>query len=58
MHVRAALTNGLSRVEIAEVLLHVALYAGLPPANRALASARDVFAEIDTAELDTKETHG
>jgi 3-oxoadipate enol-lactonase/4-carboxymuconolactone decarboxylase len=53
MHVRAALTNGLSRIEIAEVILHTALYAGLPPANRALAIARDVFAEIDT-----KETHG
>jgi 3-oxoadipate enol-lactonase/4-carboxymuconolactone decarboxylase len=53
MHERAALTNGLSRIEIAEVMLHTALYAGLPPANRALAIARDVF-----AELDKNETHG
>jgi 3-oxoadipate enol-lactonase/4-carboxymuconolactone decarboxylase len=53
MHVRAALTNGLTRSEIAEVMLHTALYAGLPPANRALAIARDIFADIDT-----KETHG
>ena len=45
MHVRAALRNGLSRDEIAEVLLHTALYAGLPAANAALAIARDVFAE-------------
>jgi 3-oxoadipate enol-lactonase/4-carboxymuconolactone decarboxylase len=45
MHVRAAKRNGLSRDEIAEVLLHTALYAGLPAANAALAIARDVFAE-------------
>ncbi len=45
MHVRAAQRNGLSRAEIAEVLLHTALYAGLPAANAALAIARDVFAE-------------
>lgn len=45
MHVRAALRNGLSRVQIAEVILHTALYAGLPAANSALAIAREVFAE-------------
>ena len=48
MHIRAALTNGLSRIEIAEVIMHTAIYAGLPPANNALAIARTVFAEIDT----------
>lgn len=47
MHVRAALTNGLTRAEIAEVILHTALYAGLPPANAALATMREVFATID-----------
>lgn len=47
MHVRAALTNGLTRAEIAEVILHTALYAGLPPANAALAIMREVFATID-----------
>lgn len=47
MHVRAALTNGLTRTEIAEVILHTALYAGLPPANGALGIARGVFAELD-----------
>lgn len=48
MHVRAALTNGLSRLEIAEVIMHTALYAGLPPANNALAIARTAFAQLDT----------
>jgi len=43
MHVRAAVRNGLTPDEIAEVLLHTALYAGLPRANRAFAIARDVL---------------
>ena len=49
MHVRAALRNGLTREEISEVLLHTALYAGLPAANSAFAIARTVFAETDAA---------
>ncbi|MCU1413006.1 MAG: hypothetical protein JWN80_346 [Microbacteriaceae bacterium] len=52
MHVRAAITNGLSRAEVAEVIMHTALYAGLPPANNAMAIARRVFAEIDDKEID------
>ncbi len=47
MHVRAALTNGLTRSEIAEVIMHTALYAGLPAANGAFAIAREVFDELD-----------
>ncbi|MFB9310529.1 3-oxoadipate enol-lactonase/4-carboxymuconolactone decarboxylase [Agromyces hippuratus] len=53
MHVRAALRNGLTRDEIAEVLLHTALYAGLPASNEAFAIAREVFAEADAATRDT-----
>lgn len=45
MHVRAALTNGLSKEEIAEVLLHTSVYAGVPAANRAFAIAQEVFDE-------------
>ncbi len=45
MHVRAALTNGLSAQEIGEVLLHTAVYAGLPAANRAFAIAQQVLQE-------------
>jgi 3-oxoadipate enol-lactonase/4-carboxymuconolactone decarboxylase len=52
MHVRAALRNGLTRDEVAEVLLHTALYAGLPAANSALAIMRDVFAETTSATND------
>jgi 4-carboxymuconolactone decarboxylase len=43
LHVRAALRNGLSPEEIAEVLLHTAVYAGIPAANAAFAVAREVL---------------
>jgi 3-oxoadipate enol-lactonase / 4-carboxymuconolactone decarboxylase len=43
IHVEAARRNGLTPDEIAEVLLHVAVYAGVPRANRAFAVARDVL---------------
>lgn len=49
MHVRAALTNGLSRDEVKEVFLHTAIYAGVPAANTAFAIARRTFAELDRA---------
>jgi 4-carboxymuconolactone decarboxylase len=45
MHVRAALRNGLTEDEIKEVILHTALYAGLPRANAAFAIAQKVLAE-------------
>ena len=38
MHLRAALRNGLSADQIGEVLLHAAVYAGVPAANRAFRS--------------------
>jgi 4-carboxymuconolactone decarboxylase len=44
MHVRAALRNGLSPRQIQEVLLQVAVYAGVPAANRAFAVAQGVLA--------------
>jgi 4-carboxymuconolactone decarboxylase len=49
MHVRAARRNGLSPEEISEVLLHTAVYAGVPAANAAFAIAQRVLAE-ETAE--------
>lgn len=47
MHVRAALRNGLSPEQIKEVLLHTAVYAGVPAANAAFAIADRVLAEGD-----------
>nr|WP_240645961.1 4-carboxymuconolactone decarboxylase [Georgenia sp. SYP-B2076] len=43
MHVRAALRNGLSVDELREVLLHVAVYSGVPVANHAYALAAEVL---------------
>jgi 4-carboxymuconolactone decarboxylase len=40
LHVRAARTNGLSEDEIGEVLLHTAVYAGVPAANAAFKVAQ------------------
>jgi 4-carboxymuconolactone decarboxylase len=45
MHIRAALRNGLTREEIAEVLLQSAIYCGVPAANGALAIFRDIMVE-------------
>jgi len=45
MHVRAARTNGLTPEEISEVLLHTAVYAGVPASNAAFAVAQRVLAE-------------
>jgi 4-carboxymuconolactone decarboxylase len=43
MHVRAALRNGLTPEEIREVLLHTAVYAGVPAANSAFAIAKSTI---------------
>ena len=50
MHVRAAVGNGLTPAEIAEVILHTAIYAGVPAANGALAIAQRTLAEMDVPE--------
>lgn len=46
LHVRAALRNGVTPDEIGEVLLHSAVYAGVPAANRALAVAQPIVDEL------------
>ena len=45
LHVRAALRNGLTRDEIAEVILQSAVYCGVPAANHAFAVANAVLEE-------------
>jgi 4-carboxymuconolactone decarboxylase len=45
MHVRAARRNGLTPDEIKEVLLQVAIYAGVPAANAAFAIAHRTLSE-------------
>jgi 4-carboxymuconolactone decarboxylase len=46
MHVRAAVTNGLTPEEIREVLIHTAVYAGVPAANSAIALAQRTLDEL------------
>ena len=43
MHVRSARRNGLTKEEIKEVLLHSAIYCGVPAANAAFAIAQQVL---------------
>ena len=45
LHFRASRNTGVDPREIAEALLHVAVYAGVPAANSAFALAKSVFEE-------------
>jgi len=47
LHVKAALNNGVTREEIREVLLQVAVYCGVPAGIDSVRIAREAFAEID-----------
>ena len=44
-HLKKAIDNGITREELAEVITHLAFYAGWPPASTAVAIARGVFQE-------------
>ncbi len=50
MHVRATANTGATREDIGEALLHVAIYAGVPAANRAIRIAKQVFGEMDAGK--------
>jgi 4-carboxymuconolactone decarboxylase len=45
MHLRAAANNGVTAAEIREVLLHCALYCGVPAANAAFHAAKEVLGQ-------------
>lgn len=45
LHLRAARNTGVSVEEITEILLHVAVYAGVPAANRAFKVAKSIYEE-------------
>ena len=47
LHVRGALTNGLTKDEIKEVFLQAAIYCGMPAAIDAFRTAKEVFKEMD-----------
>ncbi|MBN9070730.1 MAG: carboxymuconolactone decarboxylase family protein [Rhizobiales bacterium] len=50
MHLKGALRNGVSREEIREILLQVAIYAGVPAAVDSFRIAREAFAEFDAVK--------
>ena len=47
MHIRATGNTGVTPEEVKEVLLQVAVYAGIPAANAAVAIAKRVYGEMD-----------
>lgn len=50
LHVRGALNNGLTREEIREILLQVAIYCGVPAALDSMKVCVETFREVDAAK--------
>jgi alkylhydroperoxidase/carboxymuconolactone decarboxylase family protein YurZ len=51
IHVRGALTNGVTRQEVQEIFLQACIYCGVPTAGEAFKVAREVFEEPDYASM-------
>ncbi len=49
MHIRATARTGASQQDVLEAFQHVAIYAGVPRANKALKLAKETFAEMARA---------
>src|SRR5436305_2878253 len=56
LHIRGALTNGLTKEQIREIFIHMSIYAGIPAGNDAFRQPREVFAE--QKKLSFKFRHG
>ena len=50
VHIEAGLANGLTRLQIGEVIMHTAVYAGTPQALRSMQVAYEVFEELDSIQ--------
>lgn len=48
VHIEAGLNVGLSKAEITEILIQMAVYAGFPAALNALFAAKEVFSQHET----------
>ena len=48
LHVKGALKNGLTKDEIKEILLQVAVYCGIPSGIDAFRTAREAFKEVES----------
>jgi 4-carboxymuconolactone decarboxylase len=53
LHVRATKNTGVTQAEVAEILMHAAVYAGIPAANSAFHHAREAYAELAKEEPQT-----
>lgn len=49
MHVRATRNTGATKEDVREALLHVAVYAGVPAANRAFKIVKRAYDEMEKA---------
>ena len=47
LHVRSIVNTGVSREEVKEIMMHAAIYAGVPAAYGAFSVAAQVFADMD-----------
>lgn len=47
LHLRATANTGATPEEVAEVMLHVGVYAGVPAANHGLARAKEILGGVD-----------
>ena len=47
MHVKGALRNGVTKEEIREIFMQVAIYAGVPAGVDSFNKAKEVFAQLD-----------
>ena len=52
VHIKGALRNGITRDELAEIFLQVAIYCGAPTALECFRHAKEVFADIDANGMD------
>jgi 4-carboxymuconolactone decarboxylase len=50
LHVKGALVNGVTRDEIREILLQVAIYCGIPAGIDSFRLAKEAFAELEKAK--------
>jgi alkylhydroperoxidase/carboxymuconolactone decarboxylase family protein YurZ len=56
VHVEAGLANGLTRAQIAETIMHTAVYGGVPRALGGMSAARAVFDRLDAEAAETAES--
>ena len=50
MHVRATRNTGATKDDLREAMMHVAIYAGVPAANRAIKIIKQTYAELEREE--------